>query len=135
MIHKKTIKYNHYCNRIAIVNTAVWYTGELLKRGNPKSSHHNEIFFFLFILLFTVSIWEEWCLLNYFGNHLRLYVNQTIMLFAWNLHNDICQLFLNETGKKFKTTKHSWTHYYFNSSTAKYNKYWSCLLWLVGWLG
>ena len=45
------------------------------------------------------------------------------MLFALNLHSGICQLFPNETGKKFKTTKRSCTHYYFNSSTAKYNKY------------
>ena len=31
------------------------------------------------------------------GNHLTIYVIQTIILYSLNLHSDICQLFLNKT--------------------------------------
>ena len=34
---------------------------------------------------------------SYFDNHLRIYVNETIMLFTLNLHSDICQVYLNKT--------------------------------------
>lgn len=34
------------------------------------------------------------------GDHLTIYVNQTIMLYAFNLYTDACQLFLNNTGGK-----------------------------------
>lgn len=33
-------------------------------------------------------------------NHFTVYVDQTIMLYALNLHSDICQLFLNKIGKE-----------------------------------
>lgn len=35
------------------------------------------------------------------NNHCTIYVNQTIMLHTLNLHGDLCQSFLNKTGKKF----------------------------------
>ena len=34
-----------------------------------------------------------------------MYVNQTVMLYALNLYSEVCQLFLNKTGKKWKTNK------------------------------
>ena len=33
-------------------------------------------------------------------NHFTVYVNQVITSYALNLYSDICQLFLNKTGKK-----------------------------------
>ena len=33
------------------------------------------------------------------------HVNHTVMLYALNLYNGICQLFLNKTGKTFKNTR------------------------------
>ena len=39
---------------------------------------------------------------TYYGNHFTMYVSQTIMLYALNIHSDyFCQLFLNKTGGKF----------------------------------
>ena len=35
---------------------------------------------------------------TYYGNHFTIYVNQTIMLYAFNLYSDVCQLFFNKTG-------------------------------------
>ena len=31
-----------------------------------------------------------------------MYVSETIIVYSLNLHSDICQLFLNKTGKKEK---------------------------------
>ena len=53
-------------------------------------------FFFFFLYLYG-KIDVSW---TYFGNHFKIYVNQTIMQFALNLHSDVGQQFLNETGKK-----------------------------------
>ena len=38
----------------------------------------------------------------YHGYHFTIYVNQIIMLYALNLYSDVCQLFLNKTGKNNK---------------------------------
>ena len=37
-------------NRISTINIAVHYIQKLLKEQNPKSSHHQEIFFLLLIV-------------------------------------------------------------------------------------
>ena len=39
---------------------------------------------------------------TYCGHHVTIYVNQAIMLYALILYSDVCQLFLNKTGKKPK---------------------------------
>lgn len=39
------------------------------------------------------------------GNYFTIYVNQTIMPYALNLHSDVCQLFLNKTGKEKQGNK------------------------------
>lgn len=36
-------------NRISTINIAVHYIQKLLKEQNPKSSHHQDIFFFYFL--------------------------------------------------------------------------------------
>lgn len=36
---------------------------------------------------------------TYCGNHFTIYVSQIIMLYALDLHSDICQLFLNKKKK------------------------------------
>ena len=37
---------------------------------------------------------------TYFNNHFTIYVNQTTMLYTFNLYSNVCQLFLNKTGIK-----------------------------------
>lgn len=39
----------------------------------------------------------------YYDNHFRIQVNQTIMLYALNLHSDVCQSILDKTGRKKET--------------------------------
>ena len=34
---------------------------------------------------------------TYCDNHFTIYMNQTFMLYALNIDNDVCQLFLNKT--------------------------------------
>lgn len=41
----------------------------------------------------------------YCGNHLTIYINQTIMLYTLNLYNNVYQLFLNRIGGKKATLK------------------------------
>lgn len=36
----------------------------------------------------------------YHDNHSTIYVTQTVMPYTLNLYSDVCQLFLNKTGKK-----------------------------------
>ena len=38
--------------------------------------------------------------LSYYGNQFMMYVSQMSMLYTLNLYSDVCQLFLNKTGKK-----------------------------------
>lgn len=37
---------------------------------------------------------------TYCGNQFMIYVSHTIMVYILNLYTDVCQLFLNKTGKK-----------------------------------
>ena len=39
-------------------------------------------------------------LLTHCSNHFTIYIVQTVMLYALNLYNDVCQLFLNKNGGK-----------------------------------
>ena len=34
-----------------------------------------------------------------------MYVSQVIMLYTWNLHSALCQLYLNKAGRKKKKKK------------------------------
>ena len=43
----------------------------------------------------------RWWMLTY-GNHCMLCVSQIIMLYNLNVYSAVCQLYLNETGKKKK---------------------------------
>ena len=68
------------------------------------SSHHKEKFFPFFFLLFLLYLYVKmdisWA---YYGTFFIIHVIQTIRLYALNLQNDVCQLFLNKTrGKKEK---------------------------------
>ena len=36
---------------------------------------------------------------TYCGHHFTIYVSQTIMLYTLNLYSDVCQLYVNKTGK------------------------------------
>ena len=78
---------------------------KILKRVNSKSSHHKKKFFSFLLLsfLFIVSMWEDGCYSTYCGNtHFTIYVNQTIMQYALNLHNDVYQLFSIKREKNVK---------------------------------
>ena len=73
-----------------------------VKRVNSKSSHHKEKIFLLYsFLLFLLYLYEKtdvsWI---YYGNYFTVYTNQTIMFCVLNWCRDVCQLFLNKTGKK-----------------------------------
>ena len=66
---------------INTINIAVYYV-KVVKRVNPKSSHHkNNFYFFNF-----VSIWDDGCLLNLLCNHFMMNVRQIIMLYTLNLY-------------------------------------------------
>ena len=74
---------------------------KIVKKANYKRSYHRKnfsLFFFILFLLYLYQIEVNWI---YCGNHFALYVNQTIMLDALNLHSDVCQIFLNKLGKRF----------------------------------
>lgn len=69
---------------------------EVVKRVDPKISHHMGIYFsFLFFLnLYEMMNVNLTNLINY--NHFMIYVNQVTTL---NLYGTVCQLYLNKTGK------------------------------------
>lgn len=70
---------------------------DVVKRVSPESSHHKENFFlfFSFIWLFTLCV----CVCIYYTyNTYIIYINQTIMPYAFNLYGDVCQLSLHKTG-------------------------------------
>lgn len=66
----------------------------MLLRVKSKSSHHKEKYF----VLYLYEMMDD--RLTYCGNHFIRYINQTTMLYALNLHSDVCQLFLSKTGEK-----------------------------------
>ena len=83
---------------LRIVNSAVQYIGELRELSLITKEKKN-FFFFLFFLLYLYEMMEvSW---TYCGNCFTVYVNQTITLYALNLQSDVCQLFLNKTGKNY----------------------------------
>ena len=43
---------------------------------------------------------KSWKVAEPIVNISTIYVNQTIMLYALNLYNDVCQLFFNITGER-----------------------------------
>ena len=78
-------------NMMTIVNTALWYTGKLLK-VNPRILITRQIFFFF---LSFMKHWMLYEMLNvswtYCGNHFTIYVHQTSMLYALSLYGDTDQ--------------------------------------------
>ena len=76
------------------INTALCYIWKS-KRIKPKSSHYVENIFSYF-----VSIWDDGSSLNLCGKHFMMYVSQIILLYTINIYSAICQLSLNETGRK-----------------------------------
>lgn len=80
---------------------------KVVKRVNPERPHPKaKIFafppysFLLFFFLYLCEMNVSW---TYYGNHFKIYVNQAIMLYTLNSHNDISQLFLNKTGRSKET--------------------------------
>lgn len=80
-------------NMMTIINTTVLvgYSEKLVKRLDPKSSHHKKKIFF-FLCLPDVS----WI---YSGDDFTIYVNQVIMLYTLNLYSGVGQLYIYKTGK------------------------------------
>ena len=69
-----------------------------VKRVNYMNCHYMEkFFFFIFIPKGKMDVSWPSC-----GNHFTVYVNQTIMSYALNLHGDTCQLFLKLRRKRKK---------------------------------
>ena len=66
---------------------------EVVKRVNPKSSLHKGKMV-LPVLLF-VAIRNDGC--DYCDNHFITYVSEVIVLYTFNLHSAVCQLYLNKT--------------------------------------
>ena len=84
---------------VNIINTVAHYTRKLLRRVNPKSSHHKKknclsISLILYLREIT-DVHQTYC-----GNHFMMYVSQIIMLYTLNLHSAACQLNLNKTRRK-----------------------------------
>ena len=71
---------------------------KVVKRVNPKSSHHKEkVYFFYFFNV--VSIWDDRCSLIWkCDDHCMMYVSQIIMLYTLNLHCAV-QSCLNNMGR------------------------------------
>ena len=44
----------------------------------------------------------------YHGNRFMIYISHTIMVYNLNLSTDVCQLFLNKTGKKKSQDQFWW---------------------------
>ena len=59
-----------------------------------------------FFFSFYCSFMKGWMLTKPIVeiNNFKISVKQTIMLYAFNLYSDLCQLFLNKTGRKISTT-------------------------------
>ena len=81
---------------MTLPNTAEWHIGKLrvilrviITRRKCFS------FFFLLYLYEKINVTRTYC-----GNHFSIYINQTIMLYALNLHSDDVYYFLNKLGKK-----------------------------------
>lgn len=74
---------------------------EVVNRVNPKHSPHKENIFFEFNLSFFVFIvsYQGWMLAEPTVVIISQYIHQTIMLKAFNLHSNVCKLFLSNTGK------------------------------------
>lgn len=84
------------CDMMVIVNSTVWYIGQLLNRLDSKSSNHKEKCFswFLLYLCEMVDVSQT------YYNHFTVCINQCIMLYTLNLQCPVCQLFLSNTEKR-----------------------------------
>ena len=71
---------------------------KVVKRANPKSSHHKETFFSISLILWVYEMMDvQW---THCDNHFMMYTNQIIMLYTLNLYSDVCQLYLTKTGRR-----------------------------------
>ena len=75
---------------------------KVVKRVNPKTSHHIQIFSYFFNFYVMMDIHEACC-----DNHLMICMNQIIMiimLYILSLHTAVCQLYLNKTERKISSS-------------------------------
>lgn len=78
---------------------------KIIKRVNPKSSHHRKnIFFFLILLSFIISFICDGIHLTYCHNHFMMYTTQIIMYYAVYLKFTQCcmSIISHKTGRKKK---------------------------------
>lgn len=73
---------------------------KVVNTENTKSSHHEQNVVILF--LFLLQPYEKMDVGSAYCNNFIIHVNQTIMLCAVSLYNDVCQLFPNKTGEKIQ---------------------------------
>ena len=66
---------------------------------NPKRSYHKEKIFSISLILY---LYEMIDIHKTYDNHFMVYVSQIIMLYL-NLYSAVCQLYLNENGRKLQT--------------------------------
>ena len=86
---------------MTIPNTTVQYTGKLIESKSYELSLQGEFFFPFLFLLFLLYLYEKMAISwAYCGTFFTIHVIQTIRLYALNLQNDVCQLFLNKTRNK-----------------------------------
>lgn len=74
-------------NRISTINIAVHYIQKLLKEQNPKSSHHQEIFFstsYSLYLYEMMGVHKTYC-----GDYFLMYASQIMMLYTLNLYSAV----------------------------------------------
>ena len=68
----------------------------IVKRVNPKSSHHKENFFSSILYLYEMmDIHQTYC-----DDHFMMFVSHIFMLYTLNLYSAACHLYLNKTGRK-----------------------------------
>ena len=69
-----------------------------VRRVNSKTSHHKEKVFSISLIVYLCEMMDVHYI--YCGNYFMMYVSQIIMWHTLNLYSVVCQLFLNETGRK-----------------------------------
>ena len=71
---------------------------KVVKKANPKSSHHKQKIFSIFKILYLYEMIDVHQ--TYSGNQFMMYVSQIIMLSTLNSHSSVCQFYFNKTGRK-----------------------------------
>ena len=77
-------------NMINIISTAVCYLYmKVVKRVNPKSSHHKEKNFSISLILHLYEMVDVHC--TYCDQHVMMYVKSHHLLYTLNLYSVVCQ--------------------------------------------